>query len=581
MGTPDSVLLDAYHLPFKDEKKVCEDLQDFIQKASKNWSTEETFAPFVTICQSSGYGKSRTIKEIATKQYSAFICLRPEGAIGVPHRSPIADTFIRAMDRHNTATRMVFALVNASIKTIFDYQKHKKNAPIDEIAHHLFRSQPWNYFGQDTNKTLLEAYQLFESRVKTIYEESTTIGDLYTMPDEWELYFKQNGTLTIFLDEAASLLDDSKEQSDSPKCIEDNFSSENDNVDVINLKKHQSNRVKSQWISKFRVLRRAAQQLLRKKEVIFVITGIGMPLSEFDPEPEKFTKSMRVTSLVKLNTPFFSFSFIDQLARDYLSEFSRSTANLYKYLIDRNPNNSLFLLGRPLWASLIQAESRDTVSLAAKKLIGASDWTSLKNAKDKLAAALAILSTRTTITPKLTLSATNQLVSKNMATIYAVDRSSFLFRYVSEPILAEASANILKRESTFIEVVKSVNDFLQSASSLDSLGAIGEFVSQILLLKAFDRISDKTSCKFITNLKKFFYLIYDFIDSKPRTLEEFLKSLVGETNFKKYFYKDSVCLVQEELLKGLVCFTHFIKKVGQDLEYQHSLDVCLLDFYSS
>lgn len=477
--SPEKFLVKAYNLPFYDQSGVVDELRDTINQAATNWATNHlkgTFAPFVTICQSSGYGKSRTIKEIAREQNSVFLCLRQDK--GVPNRSPLASSFIDAMNELTSATKMVYSLVHCTVKAIEAYKKNNPKATKKETAEYLFMHQPWDYFGDEiTDASLMKKYRSFQNEV---YEYFTSlkepIDQAYSLPEEWANYFHQGGsTLVIFLDDAGSLLEDSNTSSDRPETSDDNFE-----YDQRQTLRPSNNRNR---MSRFRILRRAAQQRLQGIRVVFVLTDTGMPLSEF--ELEKFTKS--IVPLVKLNKPFYSFSYIDQLASRYLDEFKQNS-DLYGHLKSRDPFQTVFLLGRPLWPSLLQTRYVDTVALAVEKILGVKDW-SLLLKKDKVSASLAILAIITTITPKLGPSTTNQLVAKHMTTLYGVNSTcnQFLFRYISEPILAEASARILKKESTFVEVFKSLNDFLQSASSLDFLGPVGEFVSQIVLLKAFDR----------------------------------------------------------------------------------------------
>ena len=103
----------------------------------------------------------------------------------------------------------------------------------------------------------------------------------------------------------------------------------------------------------------------------------------------------------------------------------------------------------------------------------------------------------------------------------------------------------MSKKTNFIDMLISINDLVRT-TNLDSTGAIGEIVAEIILLKAFDVISH--------NLK-------------PITVRLFLKSLVGEENLKII----ENCLNDHSyLFNGLVCFNHFIKKFD-DLTYSHAI----------
>jgi len=60
-----------------------EDLKTYLEKCTKKWTAGEHFAPIVSICQSSGTGKSKCMYEFAKTHFCVFICARKkeEGSI--------------------------------------------------------------------------------------------------------------------------------------------------------------------------------------------------------------------------------------------------------------------------------------------------------------------------------------------------------------------------------------------------------------------------------------------------------------------------------------------------------------------
>lgn len=404
------------------------------------------------------------MKELARLRVSAFICLRSENKEGVPSRSPeLSILFLYALEREASAARFMYAYVITCLKFIQEITSNLEQ-PIQQhvIASGFFNYQPWDYFGGNVE----DNYSRFCQSVKSLYHslKETVISDALEKDPIWIEYFNKN-SLTIFIDEAAELLVDSLQVTTIPRKM---------------LK------------SKFCILRTIAQFLFRDVPIVIVLTDTNIALSGFEPAPQVFSGSMRISQLVELKQPYFALSYIDQLASDYLSIFSPDALKQFsrESFIKYSKLKTFFCLGRPLWASYISSGFGDIIRYAARKLISANSWDRVSD-QQKLSAAIALICTRTTMAPKLELSVTNQLISKHMATLYAVnpDRTRFLFRYISEPVLAEASAWMLNQKGVFTQVFYHINDLLQSGCSLDSPGAVEELVSQVIILRAMDNLT--------------------------------------------------------------------------------------------
>jgi hypothetical protein len=125
------------------------------------------------------------------------------------------------------------------------------------------------------------------------------------------------------------------------------------------------------------------------------------------------------------------------------------------------------------------------------------------------------------------------------------------FRYFSEPILAEAAGQIVMENKVKIDVIDRLSNYI-SKMSLGITGSIGEIVSELVLLFAFDAAVQYKRTKARSNTK-FMYL------SQAITVEEFLITLVGKNNYKNEMSEH----IDQALKNGIVSFTHFIKRLDK------------------
>jgi hypothetical protein len=93
------------------------------------------------------------------------------------------------------------------------------------------------------------------------------------------------------------------------------------------------------------------------------------------------------------------------------------------------------------------------------------------------------------------------------------------------------------------DALTNVKSFLQ-ASSLNNCGPIGEIVGQLLFLLAHDAATSRSG---------------QGLFSKAITLKQFLSVLVGDDQYLKTIEDN----ISTEMKEGLVCFTHFIKKLDE------------------
>jgi hypothetical protein len=75
-----------------DFPTMTNEFNQFILALATNWTPSSYAAPYTTIIQGSGSGKSFLMKQMAKKHFTFFACLRSKGSDGYPPRSQIAQT---------------------------------------------------------------------------------------------------------------------------------------------------------------------------------------------------------------------------------------------------------------------------------------------------------------------------------------------------------------------------------------------------------------------------------------------------------------------------------------------------------
>jgi hypothetical protein len=85
---------------------------------------------------------------------------------------------------------------------------------------------------------------------------------------------------------------------------------------------------------------------------------------------------------------------------------------------------------------------------------------------------------------------------------------------------------------------------------LESAGAVGEIIAELIILLAFDQAQKNSGKSYLSAI----------------TVEQFLKTLIGCENFEKFRSKTTI-----EMLESLICFNHFVRKFD-DLSYRDTLN---------
>ncbi|CAG8638648.1 10684_t:CDS:2 [Funneliformis caledonium] len=103
---PELAVAEAFRVPYQDPLNMVERFQNYIDKKHAHWlGNKINRVPYGTVFQSSGYGKTRLIEQLATKIPTLYVCLRPKESTGYPPVTPIApEIFLHEYSLTKSAT---------------------------------------------------------------------------------------------------------------------------------------------------------------------------------------------------------------------------------------------------------------------------------------------------------------------------------------------------------------------------------------------------------------------------------------------------------------------------------------------
>ena len=397
----------------------------------------DIYAPYFFFCQSSGYGKSKLIKKLATDPSSEFvwlyICLRKQGQYSYPK---ISATLL------NSLIRWVSADGSAENAVIF-FQNWIQ----------YLRSQTVYPSWSDMEECKTNAFTFFEKSFQSssVPNVPNTFGinpSLALLPP-----------LIVVLDKASYLLD---------------ISIPHDNGVSISL---------------FRLLRRALNAVNGKgRKVMFILIDTNPRVSEFTP-PSTFDPSLRYFIVDDSDIKY------DNLLPPFYHQTTADALVDYREL-DDNIVIPLFLLGRPLWAAIWKTGKVNDVRLvnfARIKLFG--DPYGPKVLKRNTALVPFAVCANLYLPHENGLG--GELVASHMATLFGMSegRNAWLAGYPSEPILAEVALERIG--SMTIDDWKAViHDFEALYLPGTGAGDRGELVGVILLLLARSNASKSRKNEF-------------------------------------------------------------------------------------
>lgn len=221
--------------------------------------------------------------------------------------------------------------------------------------------------------------------------------------------------------------------------------------------------------------------------------------------------------------------------------------------------------GRPLWfMNLINTEETKKskiIELAIDKLMCGETVEGLMQGNNRQTQfLLAVLGCRAVINLHPTSKDAVDLVANFMAINLHVpeDRSRMFITYSSEPILAEAAAKIWNKKynekSIFLHAIENLTSNICKGDI--NLGNLGEIVARIILLRAMDK-AEKIPTSRIDNAIQY---------SKVVNVGQFLKSLIGQSEFNKFSKSYQHKKNLNKLLNAQMCFNHFIQSYANKSE---------------
>ena len=572
----------------------------------------QCYAPMLVICQSSGHGKSKLLHEYAQSHVTTYMCLRdpalPGG--GFPLPSNLCGPMMKSLedDKFEIFLAAYLLTIFERLNSIIEARQGDVTTA-EQIAQEFSKTQPWlkTATNETSGETADQDAQIanFDAQVEELYHQINEKLVLEGLREQRTTYPYNDPTVKVGKHEP-------RDDPESPywKHLRDMFAPileqvlSKTNDKILTLVFDESNcltrihMATNEKVAYLRMMRRSFATVLRGQPIVTVFADTSSTIAKYYIKANEVTPSEREGVYQKVK-PFVDVFFIDHIPHSDQStakspkEESRSLAgyvqrlhefakgalslpnrlnpgeqpnpDLYDFIRRRNPRESIFLFGRPLWIS--NSGNPTVLNLARAKLI--NEEAPGRLGKMLLHQSLAIIGSRTTLFDNYTLtnSATAaELVQSHMATLCSIsnDGSQLYFRYVSEPILAEAAATLMQPvDSPFHleDLVKKLHEATSATPpAIKYTGAVGELVAELILLAAQDLAVKDSSDKL------------DLVESpsKPITVKQFLEALVGKDNFKEKIRLNQ--LVSD----GLVSFTHFRKLITKEKRIKRS--TMLTDF---
>ncbi|KAG9301730.1 hypothetical protein G9A89_003275 [Geosiphon pyriformis] len=429
------LVADAFKYKFVNSQNFVANFHSHIKFCLSKCHEDDSYSPYIALIQSSGYGKSRLIAEIAQDVYVLYVCFRLPMSTGYPPRSSIASKILE---------EMTFAKVSW-FETFLECTVAALGRMIQDS---LTPSECWEM-------------QMDPSKEKRFWTGVTTDLQhaLDASPPKMESIPKQ-----LYITSEAPTLK-------FMLCL--------DEARILTTTIH-----KTKERSLFRIIRRALQNI-GWKNFMCVMLDTADCLSNFVSAEER-DPSLRLptTKPLKLLPPFIDVSTIDAL---FMGQVENPTD---RFFLGRALWTALLKSGLSIGRA---------VETAKRKLLGGTVTTNLqsilstaKTVDEQLAMAIAIMSVLISvdISPQPHLS--HLLVSSHMATCISIkeDRSQMLVMYPSEPILAEAAFRLIDSDATLVKVLQLFATSFQ-CEFVDA-GYRGELVARLILIIAWRKCVQKS-----------------------------------------------------------------------------------------
>lgn len=286
-------------------------------------------------------------------------------------------------------------------------------------------------------------------------------------------------------------------------------------------------------------------------KITLVLADTSSKITNFLAE-SKVTPSTR-TAFAEFPAPWIAFNTLD-----FLSE-AEADADLDPAITVRVPDTfhaaTAFRLGRHLW-SWYYEQHRDAwelIRFAKVKLLCDNKFNPLEPSHS-----IAIVSARTTL--QLTPSISSDLIKRHMATCIGIttDREVVYGRYLSEPVLAEAAAQLMYPRGSpdpLPSILQRTHEYL-SLGGNSNVGKTGEFAFQLIACLAKDRVvaNDRARAGHRSN----------GLYTQEVSFESFLRELCSIENPFQLGSDSISCAFDTLIIEGpdfgsaTVSFTHFV-----------------------
>ena len=600
-------------------KSALERVKKNLLTGFKNWSTKKVyFAPLISLCQSSGSGKTKISVECLKQTPGFYLVFRKNASTGYPMTNSLStelkSIIISYRDSSKNLTNLNYS--QCTVGSILDFFARITTSYIQSIV------SKSKMIMESSKMTEAAAVQRAIHEFAKLFEENEHLELEFTVIDHGKMQniyenFKKEGIES----ESESEVDNSKimakdtftvgyvssfinnaikaprlcltDQSDSLSLSICNIIASKlrsfpflfilDEADLLSdftFQQSDINRV----ITGFEVLRRALGYLDQDTRIMFMTLGTKSDILDLNPPvvdmSARFTDRNSLLDLITLNSNINIFS----------SEYPISKIEL-SYKILQNPLMFKFIstLGHGLWASF---PFSTVVESARMKLKNGSAATK--------SYFLPVWMIRTGIAAQPLHIETKTLIASHMATLFDIrnDLQSMTVSYPSEPVLAMSTRSLIdeSEDNSLFEVLKRKTE----AVAID-IGRFGEIFAAMIVLRAIDcapnhaypinidsyreRLAeiDKLAPNFRSLWHKKTHLlepekcsdstdkITEFPDYKICTVGDFLNSLV------KYSGINLKEKLPKKILDGIVNASHFVhltrdnkgfSTVADDIKFQ-------------
>ncbi|CAI2196471.1 1713_t:CDS:1, partial [Funneliformis geosporum] len=414
------ILEKAFNCQFQDPNNMKERFLKYLNKKYMTWKSDTNHrVPYSTIFQSSGYGKSRLVKEVAKDIPTIYLCLRDVRSTGYPLRTSLgADLFERVLENLKEGEEWRFLYILQLAIQCFK----EELAKCDNNCEKLWNSQMDTAFCE---RVWVNIQHKSENWRSICNDEVNNSADFIFDKDSSKVSF------ILCIDEARTLIPSASKT------------------------------------SPFRLLRRALRKIKWNGFFVLLLDTLSK-ISNFAP-PKSIDPSSRDTSdlPLKLFYPYFRLTTMDVFE-----------SNTYK---DESWNLAKF--GRPLYISYLQScdddpEAIDKLkNLLERKLLGGAN--NFEESQQDISS-LAILSSIIGLDMSPQSQLASELVASHMTTCVSVseDRERLIIAFPSEPLLSDVALNFIS-DSILSKILKQFNALLKKG--LVEPGPRGEIVSRIIL----------------------------------------------------------------------------------------------------